>query len=280
MGRPVYFFLHVPKCAGTTVEQHFAAALGDGFLIAPRWESVRRNFIGNRYDFAPGALDRVAVVSGHSLSTSLRRHLPGREVREVLLIREPLSWFLSFYNYRLWRQREWGEPAPPRFATWYRGQRTNPISRFILNRYFEVGYPEILTLSSQTRLRRLNRDLARFHFVGDLRFAGEVIAAASAELGLPAEVTPRNVGAGPTLRAEDLPQDLRARIARENAVDAALHRLWSERRFAEGAPDGTAEAEAALPAGDQLSYTLRDAVGTAIKKLSRHPALHTASDER
>ena len=53
--RVVHFVLHVPKCAGTTVEEHFRGPLHHGFLIAPRWEHVLRNFIGNRYRYPPDA---------------------------------------------------------------------------------------------------------------------------------------------------------------------------------------------------------------------------------
>ncbi len=96
-GRVVHFVLHVPKCAGTTVEEHFRGPLHHGFLIAPRWEHVLRNIIGNRYQYPPDAprLKPVKMVSGHSLSVSLKRHFPGAEIRESVLLREPLGYFLS-----------------------------------------------------------------------------------------------------------------------------------------------------------------------------------------
>ena len=72
-----------PNCAGTTVETHFARHLGAGFLIAPRWNNVLRDVIGNRY---PGLdLAGVRAVSGHSLSRSLAARLPGVEIRESVL---------------------------------------------------------------------------------------------------------------------------------------------------------------------------------------------------
>ena len=45
--RVVHFLLHVPKCAGTTVEDHFRETLGPGFLLAPRWHNPLRAVIGN-----------------------------------------------------------------------------------------------------------------------------------------------------------------------------------------------------------------------------------------
>ncbi|MEM9736329.1 MAG: hypothetical protein AAF908_06965, partial [Pseudomonadota bacterium] len=131
---PIHFLLHVPKCAGTTVEAHFARHLGPAFRIAPRWEHVARNIIGNRYPKLD--LAGVRAISGHSLSVSLKAKIPG-EVRESVLLRAPLGFFLSFYNYRWTRFEEGWGPEPPSFARWYFAQRRNPISRFLLNRYFE-----------------------------------------------------------------------------------------------------------------------------------------------
>ena len=80
MTRVVHFLLHVPKCAGTTVENHFRAHLGDGYIFAPRWDSPLRNFIGNRYPgLRPADLEHVRAVSGHSLSTGMRALFPGCE---------------------------------------------------------------------------------------------------------------------------------------------------------------------------------------------------------
>lgn len=270
IGLPVYFFVHVPKCAGTAVEAHFAKALGPGFMKAPRWESVLRNVVGNRYALTPERLAALRAAGGHSLSAGLARHLPaGRRVRECLLLREPVGWYLSFYNYRIGRHLDRGERRPPAFPLWYRAQRRNPVARFLLTRYFGVGYPRILGLSSRAQFRFLCDALARFHFVGDIGHAGEMVAEASAALGLPGDLRTENVGKVREATRESIGPAMVARIAAENAVDAALHRLWGGRRFGPGAPEGVAAAAAALPAGDQLTYVAADLVGTFLKKTLR-----------
>lgn len=267
---PVYFFVHIPKCAGTTVEAHFARVLGPAFMKAPRWESVLRNVIGNRYRLSPERIGALRAVGGHSLSVSLKRAFgPGRKVRECVLLREPVGWYLSFYNYRLGRHYERGEKRPPAFPAWYRSQRKNPAARFLLTRYFEVGYPAILGLSSRAQLAFLNRELARFHFVGDLRLTRDMIAEAARTLGVPAEVADANVGAVKEATRESIGAEMVARIEADNAVDAALHRLWATRGFGPGAPEGCAAAEAALPGGDHLEYLAADVVGTFLKKTQR-----------
>lgn len=221
----MYFLVHVPKCAGTTLELHFADALGDGFLIAPRWNSFARNIVGNRYPYARNdpRLAPVRVVSGHSLSASLKRFFPNAEIRETVLLREPESFFVSNYNYR-WRRFELGGgPAPGDFEAWYDRQRRNPLSRFLLVRYFEQGAPAMYRLSSAGRLDWLTRRLRDFWFVGGYRRASELAAAISRELGVSSDVRQRNVARTKVVTEDALPGSVRDRIRRENRIDQALY---------------------------------------------------------
>lgn len=250
--RVVHFLLHVPKCAGTTVEAHFERHLGDAFLIAPRWDSVWRNVVGNRYPSLAGdpRLGRVRVVSGHSLSVSLAHHLGGAEIREAVLLRDPVGYHLSLYNYRWTWHRAGHARRPPGFATWYAAQRRNPISRFLLGRYFEQGVPAIYRLSSAARLEFLEARLARFGFVGDYRRADELIAGVSRALGIPGAVESRNVTGRQEATAESLGPDWVARIAADNALDAALHARWRDRGWgtgSDGSPDRDGSRGASSP---------------------------------
>ncbi|MEL6476559.1 MAG: hypothetical protein AAFR17_04465 [Pseudomonadota bacterium] len=258
---PTHFLLHVPKCAGTSVEAHFARHLGPGFLIAPRWESPLRNVIGNRYR----GLDMrgIHAVSGHSLSLSLKARVAG-EVRESVLLRDPLGYFLSFYNYR-WARHAAGDAKPPDFALWYRTQRRNPITRFLLNRYFEQGIPALYRFSSQGRLAWLEHRLASFHFVGSYRHAGEMIAGISREMGLPEQAERENVTPVRHLTADAIPAPLRSQILKENAADQALYDRWANRLW-QGSPP---EPMPNLPSFDQARYALADSLGGIAKKLLR-----------
>jgi hypothetical protein len=263
-GRIVHFLCHVPKCAGTTVEAHFRTHLGKRFLMAPRWDNPLRDVIGNRY---PGLtakrLEGVDVVSGHSLSARLAQSFDGAEVRQSVLLRDPLGFLLSFYNYRWARHVEGTGPEPPEFETWYGAQRRNPISRFLLTRYFDQGVPALYRLSSSARLEFLEERLANFHFVGSYKLADEMISTISRELGLPDRVEHRNVTPERRISAEDVSADLRARITAENALDQMLFERWAERRFS-GTPDGPRPD---LSSFDQPRYVVGDIVTALRKKL-------------
>lgn len=263
MSEPVHFFLHVPKCAGTTVERHFARTLGDGFLLAPRWRNPLREVIGNRY---PGLdVTGVRAVSGHSLSRSLAAKFPGREVRASVLLRDPVGYLVSFWNYRWARHLERGEPAPPPFAEWRRSQRRDPITRFLLNRYFEVGYPALYGLSTRARFLYLEAAFSGFHFVGGRRRCEEALAGISRELGVDPEVRSENVGAVKKLREQDLDPGEREEILAENPGDALLHARWEDRGFGPGGPEGAEAAAETLPAGDGLGHLARD-VESAVRR--------------
>ncbi|MEM7213860.1 MAG: hypothetical protein AAF479_18640, partial [Pseudomonadota bacterium] len=263
MTRVVHFLLHVPKCAGTTVEAHFRTHLRERFLIAPRWESILRNFVGNRYpDLTADALRDVRVVSGHSLSTDMRELFPGAEIRESVLLRDPTGFLLSFYNYRWTRFEEGWGPEPPTFERWYSVQRRNPISRFLLNRYFGEAVPALYRLSSTQRLSYLEQCFSGFHFVGSYRQTDEMIGRISRELGIPGEVISHNVTPKRKLIAADLPVALRQRIERENALDQALFDRWGDRGW-----DGHIDAPRPdLPRADQLRYLVGDSVTGIAKK--------------
>lgn len=264
MSRVVHFLLHVPKCAGTTVEAHFQRHLRDGFLIAPRWESVLRNFVGNRYpDLTREKLEKIQAVSGHSLSSGMRRLFPDAEVRESVLLRDPAGYLLSFYNYRWTRFDEGWGPEPPEFESWYNAQRRNPISRFLLNRYFGHAVPSLYRLSSARRLSLLEQKLERFFFVGGYRRTDEMVARISADLGIPKEVIARNVTPKRKLSANDLPDRLRSRIERENALDQALYDRWRDRGWEQKALPSPPD----LSGSDQWRYLVGDSVTGIRKKL-------------
>ena len=253
--RVVHFLLHVPKCAGTTVEDHFRATLGDGFLLAPRWHNPLRPILGNRYSMTPRdpRLPHLKAVTGHSMGVSLKRHFPGAEIRESVLLRDPVGYHLSLYNFRIARHRAGTGPKPPGFAAWYRAQRRNPISRFILNHYFEQGLPALYRLSSQDRLAWLEARLRDFWFVGSYRHTDELIAGISHELGIAQQAERRNTGPPGGMTQQALDQRMRQRIVTENAVDQALWDRWAERGWrADG--HNPVEPPPHLPNNDRLRY--------------------------
>ena len=268
MSGPLHVFVHVPRCAGTTVERHFARTLGPRFLLAPRRSGPLRTLAGAA---AAADLAGVSVVSGHSLSRALVAAAPGRELQEHLLIRDPVSRLVSLYNYRLARHRERGEPAPPHFARWLRTQRRDAMTRFLLHRYLGLGLDRLYGLSSRGRFEALEAALTRFRFVGAHHRCADLIAAVSQELGVDPRGAPENVTADPTLRPQDLSDADRAAVLARNPVDALVFARWRDRGFADSpqAPGGVEEAAARLPDDDRLALAASDLLSAVRRTLWR-----------
>ncbi|HSF96592.1 MAG TPA: hypothetical protein VLA52_16320 [Thermohalobaculum sp.] len=257
--RVVHFLLHVPRCAGTTVEAHFQAALGPGLLHAPRWHNPLRAFLGElrALDPADPRLTAVRIVTGHSMGARLKRHFPGTEIRESVLLRDPLGFHVSLYNHRVASHRTGSGPAPPEFARWYAMQRRNPVSRFLLNHYYDQRIPALYRLSSAARLSFLEARLRDFWFVADYRHADEMIAGISREMGIAEHAGRKNVTAAPALTPESLDPTMRARIVAENSVDQALWERWKDRGWRAEAHDPQAPSPA-LPGNNALGYLASD----------------------
>jgi hypothetical protein len=257
--RIVHFLLHVPKCAGTTVEDHFRATLGSGFLLAPRWHNPLRSVIGNRYSMSSDdrRLPHVKAITGHSMGILLKRHFPDAEIRESVLLRDPIGFHLSLYNYRVMRHRDGTGPKPPEFASWYLAQRRNPISRFILNHYFEQGIPMLYRLSSRDRLAWLEERLRAFWFVGSYQRADEMIAGISRELGVAGKAERWNSGPVDAMTEASLGHSMRQRIITENAVDQALWDRWGQRGWKTDGGNAVAPPPC-LPGNDRLRYLRSD----------------------
>ncbi|MTI00047.1 hypothetical protein [Roseibium sp. RKSG952] len=266
MAQRLFFLLHVPKCAGSTVEHHFELHSGDGFLRVPRWKNPLRNIIGNRYHktFIQKRLENVKVASGHSLSSGLRAFLPDHVICETVLLRDPLSYLVSFYNYRWSRYVNDQGPKPPQFEKWYSTQRKNPISRFILNRYLDYGVPLIYGLSSQARLDIIEDRLKDFHFVGSYKLTDKMIRGISEELGIPSRSVSQNVTPHRKIMIQDIDPVLRDRIESENAVDRFLFERWKHRGWVKTYRPAAATN---LPKFDQPIYLADDSY-TAIAKIA------------
>ena len=273
-GRPparvVYFLLHIPKCAGSTIIAHLDRHLGPRAMRAPRWSGVGRNFLGNRYAFAvdDARLRDVAVFHGHALSASLRGLLPDACIREAVLLRDPVGWFVSMHNYRVRREREGIGPRVPPFADWYRAQRRNPIARFLLYRYFGHGVPGFYRFSSRGQLHAIEERLARFWFVGSYRAVGALTDRIAAETGVPGAPAPQNVDEVRAVTVDALPVALRQRIADENGVDALLYERWKDRHF--DRHSNPPPLQGGLSRADQPAILLREAEVALRRAWLRH----------
>jgi len=229
----VYFILHIPKTAGQTIQYHLAEHCPPGAFWSPRGMPYPLSLFGRRHRLAgSGEVGQVRAVAGHDVGSSLERQFPDREIRRVVLLREPLSLQLSLYNYRMMNHLAKGLGTYP-FAVHLRAQPRDFIAHWLLARWLEIPWPRLMVMSDDAKYRLLNRALGQFWFVGDYTDCDRVVAAIAPDLAVPAIAQPRNTARQwhrqikwePLTEAAMSP-GLRDAVYRQNPLDRALWESW------------------------------------------------------
>ena len=138
--RPVHIFFHLPRCAGQTIHRHLSshAPAGTYFRVRKR-KGASRIFVP-KYSVSdmpdPGELN---AISGHWVGDSIVRKFPDRPIARSILLRDPVSQFISHYNFRMMRYLSVGlRPYPIEVA--YRARRRNFLTHFILRTFAETPW--------------------------------------------------------------------------------------------------------------------------------------------
>ena len=234
----VYFFLHIPKTAGQTIEAHLAEHCAPGVYWNPSRAPFPASLLGRRHRLLEGRdVRQVRAVAGHEIGGSLERHFHGREIRRIVLLREPLGLQLSFYNYRMMNHLNKGRGTYG-FDLHLRDQPRNLVAHWLLARWLEIPWPLLLALSDEHKYRLVNRALSAFWFVGAYTDCDRLIAAIAPDLGIPPVPRPRNTAGHwqkfidwQPLTAETLSPAMRKRLISRSALDQALWQSWHDAGF-------------------------------------------------
>jgi hypothetical protein len=234
---PVHFVYHVPKCAGRTIDRHLAACLSGNAYYRTRKRRGLGRFLLTRHD--SGKMpdpSQTQAVGGHFLGISVEPPFAERELKRSILLRDPVSHIVSYYNFRMVRYLSEGL-HPYSFELAYAATQRNFIAHYILRNFLELPWTRLARFSDQEKYDIVNAFLATFWYVGDYRLCDDLIAALAAKLGIPSRATPRNTRAEwerrvrwRTLDVDDLSTDAISQIRRENLLDQMLWETWHEAR--------------------------------------------------
>jgi hypothetical protein len=232
---PIHFIFHVPKCAGHTMHCHLSKYLPKGTYYHTKKRKGPSRFFQPRYQLAgmPDA-QGLKAIGGHFIGTSLERIFEGRQIKRSILLRDPVSQFVSHYNFRMMRYLSQGwQTYPPDIA--YKARQPNFVTHYILRNFLELSWPRLISLSAAEKFAAVNRFLSTFWFVGDYTRCNELIAALSPKLGTPAKAMPQNTSAQwqsrvrwRPLRVEDLTSWMVDQIRQENVLDQLLWETWRD----------------------------------------------------
>src|SRR5579871_5629117 len=187
----VYFLLHIPKTAGQTLQQHFARHCAPGAF----WQTTCRVKLtpGRRAAALPDP-GRARVIAGHQLTRAFAGLFFGREIRPIVLLRDPLELQISLYNWQMMNNIAIGLGTYS-FALHLRAQPVNFIAHFLLTRWLEVPRRTLWLMSDEAKYEAINRAFAGFWFVGAHRDCDRLIATLAPALGVPPTAPRRNTSA-------------------------------------------------------------------------------------
>lgn len=233
----VHFIHHVPKCAGQTIDRHLAGALAHHAYCRTTRKRGPGRFLSSRHHFEhlPDP-HRTKVISGHFLGPSVEPLFAGQEIKRSILLRDPVSHALSYYNFRMMRYLSEGL-HPYSFALAYGAMQRNFIAHYILRNFLELPWHRLARLSDDDKYDVVNAFLATFWFVGDYRLCDGLIAALATTLDIPNRAAPANTCAEwerrvswKRLGTDHLSCDAIAEIRRENLIDQRLWETWRDAR--------------------------------------------------
>ena len=154
-----------------------------------------------------------------------------------MLLRDPVGFHVSYYNHRMMFSLSRGGPTCG-FERHFSGQPRDLVPLLLLWYWLEMPLRAILATGNARKYERLNEVLAGFWFVGSYADGDRLLAAVTADLGIPAAARRKNTTsdwskrvAWRPLRAEDLSATMREAILARNPIHEALWHGWRDTRF-------------------------------------------------
>jgi hypothetical protein len=143
--RPLWIFLHVPKCGGTTLKAHLERhfTMDEQLVEFSDWGRRYRK-THDRPEFAdrrPEDRARAMILAGHQLAYGVHRLVPGNcEARYVTVLRDPAERCVSLYNFR-WSRGHAPDDFDAWYQHWYRPEQSDYMVRFFAERLYGGALP-------------------------------------------------------------------------------------------------------------------------------------------
>ena len=105
-GKILYILIHIPKCGGITIRKTIESQFGYEPTGSEKRLALYSGFFNTventeKYLEAldQGNRDALKIIYGHNTYYGIHRHFPGRDVRYVTYLRDPVKRTISDYNY-------------------------------------------------------------------------------------------------------------------------------------------------------------------------------------
>ena len=233
--RPLHIVFHVPRCAGQTIHRHLSRHAPKGSYLRVRKRKGPSRFLLPQYQNVETPAPRsVNALSGHWIGRSIEQYFDDRPIARSILLRDPVSQFVSHYNFRMMRYISQGlQPYSPEIA--YRSRQRNYVTHFILRTFVEMSWVRLVSLSATEKYAAADQFLSECFFVGDHTRCDELIAKLAPDLGIPAVAETKNssqqwlqrVNWVP-LKMSDLSRSMIDTIKQDNILDQLLWESWKD----------------------------------------------------
>ncbi|MBQ0818244.1 MAG: hypothetical protein KBT60_09780 [Methyloceanibacter sp.] len=233
--RPLHIVFHVPRCAGQTIHRHLSRHAPKGSYLRVRKRKGPSRFLLPQYQNVETPDPRsVNAVSGHWIGRSIEQYFDDRPIARSILLRDPVSQFVSHYNFRMIRYISQGlQPYSPDIA--YHSRQRNYVTHCILRTFAEMSWPRLVSLSTAERYAEADRFLSECSFVGDHTRCDELIAQLAPDVGVPAKAETRNTSGQwlqcvewTPLKMSDLSRSMIDSIKQDNMLDQLLWENWKD----------------------------------------------------
>ena len=210
--------------------------------------------------------EQVRAISGHFDGHSLANLLPERRIVRSLILREPQSLMLSWYNFRIMRYMLKGQ-KPYSFSLFLRSMRMNPVAHFILERWVELPWIQMSRMSDDVKAALLDKTLEQLDYVVDISETDSLISSLTPQIGI-AEYAPRRNTAEQNQKKsvwkviclEDLSWQDRLLLRSRTSLDRYLWRRWALKEnivFDHSKPTGFLFSELVRPSYQIQRRTVR-----------------------
>ncbi len=259
---PIYILHHLPKTGGVSLRNWLAYHLGlhkgmvhygvagEQFCVQHRLPFLEQMTIEQRRD--------IRVVMGHYVTESTAEFFSGREIRRLIVLRDPARRIISQYNHAMYYWCQGMKRQQIDFYDWFerhaverydykdaiRRQGLTPelafqsqaplgsnyIARFIAQNFQKADWP---TLDSSEFAAQVNNLLESFWRVGVMERLNNFAAEFGSMLGIPGDIPHENQG---NQRGVYLEPDAKLLefIRAHNQADYLIYNFWKARLEADG----------------------------------------------